>query len=220
MIKRKYHLLILILIQFAIVNCKNPETLKSDSSNRQEFVNSEDSLGIEKNTFKDDQLKEDDLKSLYEKAFTGSRSDSLKYLTAFPEDYKGFVSLFGYENDTYAQLYEDSHFYIALFCSCAELDKGTFYNKVISLSMDSYWQADGVAHLQNCIRNRLAESDTELLRELSFREMSYQEDFWKFVFSGPTISEEDFKEIVGSLPAEGVWYQIARKSFLENSSID
>lgn len=81
------------------------------------------------------------------------------YFDLFPHDFYTFVSYFGFyyanedlENSCPCLLYFDSMEYLdMLFETKDYVDESIFYNKIINLCINGWWDADGVSYLQTGI---------------------------------------------------------------------
>lgn len=164
--------------------------------------------------------KANELTILYNKAINGGIDQKKRFYLAFPETFKEFHELYGYDGEDYYFLYEQSHRHINLFC---ELDtiipKEVYYDKLVSLSIGGNWQADAVNHLQHCLHNKIKESSQYIVSTLSNRSDKEIIDFWEFIFAGSHMSLSDSKEMILTLNTddERVMY-IANKAIKKSQN--
>lgn len=83
-----------------------------------------------------------------------------EYLQVFPNDFVEFIDMFGYieipEKNDYklGVLYFESVSYICRYYQIAHLvNKQTFCQKIINISINGFWQADAVGLFQEQLRN-------------------------------------------------------------------
>lgn len=112
------------------------------------------------------------------------------YFEAFPDNFKDFNSIFGYSsNNPYkieneGVLYNDSFKYIDAFFKLNLIDKKKFINKVIDISIDGKWFADGVNYFQHDMKIYLINNLDLFCNILSLRNEKEIESFFIFYFDG------------------------------------
>lgn len=159
---------------------------------------------------------------LLSKYYTLSISDTsinnkLTFFNVFPNNFKDFCSIYGYDSysDTLilSPLYEKSLDHICLFCNlCGVVSPEYFYQKIINIVKDGYWQADAVNYLKSCLTSHLlSEVDTlflcpqtyhstmAFLSTLDSYPMKIQIHFWKFFFDAQCIDYKDFENIYNNI---------------------
>lgn len=120
-----------------------------------------------------------------------SRLYQQKYFYLFPSSFSELVQIFGYKEDakklTCGTLYYDSKEYIDLFFHISNIiPQNAFCSKAINISLNGFWQSDGVSYFQNHLIHKV---DTHLkcfineLQKLSDKKIY---SFWKFYFDGPS----------------------------------
>ena len=110
-----------------------------------------------------------DIEKLKE-AFSNLELESTKenqqlYFDQFPEDFNSFKSTFGYQNEEYAPLYNDSYDYINKFFSLDKIPIDEKLKKSIEIGIHGKWQADAVNIFQHNLRPLLL-SNVDLTYEI------------------------------------------------------
>lgn len=115
-------------------------------------------------------------------------TDIKQFFQSFPDNYADFVALYGYSEspDTLAILYPDALTHIdKFFAARTAVGDVVFFNKLIDLSINGHWQADGVGYLQEGIRRSFSENENAMKDLLRKRTTDEQYAFWYFYFDGP-----------------------------------
>lgn len=109
------------------------------------------------------------------------------FFKMFPENFKMFKSIYGYEENQeitiYGDLYENYEQIIDYEPKYIKTEE--YIKKLIDISVRGAWQSDNVAHLQNIINilfNKNSRLFTEILKNKDESEIM---GFWKFFFDGP-----------------------------------
>ena len=146
--------------------------------------------------------KAEQLKTLYPKLSSSYEGMyDYEYFRVFPKSFKMLNALFGYSDDPLGRvefdenrpLYDVHMEYIGAFFKL-DIKKKEHYKRVIEISLNGRWYADGINYFQHGMREKLKQ-DLELFCELlsGYTDKEIQ-SFWYFYFDGPhpadTIPEE------------------------------
>lgn len=144
------------------------------------------------------------------------------YFEAFPENFKDFNLIFGYSsNNSYkiekeGILYNDSFKYIDAFFKLNLIDKKKFINKVIDISIDGKWFADGVNYFQHDMKIYLINNLDLFCNILSLRNEKEIESFFIFYFDG-VQSQTIPKEFDKIKKTDIKLFEIIKKSYSLNN---
>ena len=134
------------------------------------------------------------------------------YFNAFPNSFQIFNSLFGYSdkdpfgNETFVSpLYKESEGYIDVFFKLNKIEKTRYFNRIIDISINGRWYADGVSYFKHRMEEKINEDINLFSKLLIIRDDMEIQKFWYFYFDGPhpikTLPDElqKVKEINGRL---------------------
>jgi hypothetical protein len=115
------------------------------------------------------------------------------FYNAFPNDFNTFIDVYGYKefindkgewDDSLSLLYDVSTEHINLFFSLYDLiDKSKFYKKLINISLNGYWEADGVNVFQGYLNKFFMTNIEGFLTELETYDDYDIKSFWHFFFA-------------------------------------
>jgi hypothetical protein len=117
-----------------------------------------------------------------------------EYFEAFPSTFLLFNHLFGYSDkdpfgessyDFNSPLSDDAQEYVAAFFSLDDIDKAKYASRIIDLSINGRWYADGVTYFQHGMTARVNEDLGLFCQLLSKRSDGEIKSFWYFYFDGP-----------------------------------
>lgn len=171
----------------------NPENKNSETKNTFDINNiktAKDSSSYLKHHFNKFKLKGDSI-------------NEITFFIMFPNDFKKFKSLYGYEdkgtNTKYGELYSNSDHIIDYDPVYVDFKK--YINKLINISIGAHWQSDNVSHLQNRIINLFFSRTYIFLNILESKSDSDIESFWNFFFYGlsPLAKEELIEDVKRTL---------------------
>lgn len=114
--------------------------------------------------------------------------DKQKFFDYFPSTFSEFNLLYGYDSKTSKPqvLYNEASDHIrGLLCQLDENEIKGYYDKLISLTYGSEWEADAVNYLQNCIQKRFRENSDSFATALAAKNQGQMSQFFAFYFSGP-----------------------------------
>ncbi len=121
-------------------------------------------------------------------------SDKVKneqiYFEAFPDNFKDFNSIFGYSSDNPYKvekegvLYNDAFNYIDAFFKLNFIEKEMLINKIIDISIDGKWYADGVNCFQHNMKIYLLNNLDSFCKIISLRNEKDIKSFFVFYFDG------------------------------------
>lgn len=138
----------------------------------------------------DIEAKAKELKEYYAKAKSDDREYQMKFFDAFPASFTLFNQLYGYSENTYHVLYEESQKHVSLFCELRDaVAKEKYYEKLVSLGLKGHWDADAVNYLQHCMEKYIKEDLSLIVSTLENYSNKEIESFWYFLFDGPHPSE-------------------------------
>ncbi|MDR0971420.1 MAG: hypothetical protein LBM25_03435 [Bacteroidales bacterium] len=138
--------------------------------------------------------------------FPNDKSYKEKFFDNFPNDFKTFNSIYGYNEYFYrgrniiysgplsgAYNYEHIH---DLFCNLVDVvNKDKFYMKIVNLTIDNYWEAD--SELQFCIQEKIINDIDYVLKAVNTLSEKDAYGFWFFIFDRPHPS--NLKELYDAL---------------------
>lgn len=140
------------------------------------------------------------------------------YFDVFPDNFKDFNSIFGYSfNDPNkiekeGVLYYEAFNYIEAFFKLNFIEKEMFINKIIDISIDGKWFADGVNYFQHNMKIYLLNNLDSFCKILSLRNEKEIESFFIFYFDG--IHTESLpKEFDGIKKTNIKLFKIIQKSY-------
>lgn len=117
-----------------------------------------------------------------------------EYFDFFPSTFTTFNNLFGYSNndpwgnsinDFSSPLYNEAETYIFTFFSLDRIDKVLFYNRIINISINGRWYADGVNYFKHNLEDTIKKNKDYFFTILSKRSDKEIKSFWYFYFDGP-----------------------------------
>lgn len=152
---------------------------------------------IEKDTIQKEQLgieqKAEQLKIIYQK-LTSPYGEvyEQEYFNAFPDSFGLLNGLFGYTDKkpmgrdfNPRPLYNDAYLYIEKFFKLNEIEKEKYNKKIIDISINGIWYADGVANFQHGLQSKVKNNLGTFCELLSNRKDKEIKSFWYFYFDGP-----------------------------------
>ena len=112
------------------------------------------------------------------------------YYKIFPSSFSRFNDIFGYTdfpdgNGKANPLYNESMEYIDLFAETFSRNHDLYWLKLISISIEAYWDADAVNIIQDYIQGTVEDNVTDFCFFLSNFKDKIISDFWHFYFDGP-----------------------------------
>lgn len=166
------------------------------------------------------ELKCEKLKKDYDNLLKNKSSSNaqLMYFEEFPNNFYEFNLIFGYnhentyEIDKVGCLYNESLNYIQTFFDLNFVGKEKFIKKIINISIDGKWYADGVNHFKRELKFYF-KKNIDLFCELLLQENEKDiESFFYFYFDGPNepIIPDEFILIKKN---NSELYNIIEKSF-------
>ncbi|MBX7204457.1 MAG: hypothetical protein K1X81_03435 [Bacteroidia bacterium] len=140
--------------------------------------------------------KAEQLKRAYQKVSSSPYTIKYQqeYFAAFPNTFNLFNHLFGYSDkdplgepvsDFNSPLYNKAYLYVEAFFKLTVIPKNQYYNRMIDISINGRWYADGVGYFQHAMQEKL-KSDTSVFLELLAKRSDKEiKSFWYFYFDGP-----------------------------------
>ena len=121
---------------------------------------------------------------------SASRSTFFK---SFPASFREFKMIFGYYGkldefglpENFGLLYESSLTYIDAFFNGLDVSDETLAHRVIDISSESEWQADGVSIFQDHLRVFTEKNLEIIVKVLKGRDEKQIREFWRFCYAGP-----------------------------------
>jgi hypothetical protein len=148
--------------------------------------------------------KAEQLKKKYEKLSSSPYTAKYEqeYFEAFPNSFALFNSLFGYTNGEQmgkefkaGPLYNEAESYVSAFFNVHAIEKSKYYNRMIDISINGRWYADGVNYFKHGMEDKV-KSDLNLLSELLSKHSDKEiKSFWYFYFDGPHPAKELQEEL-------------------------
>jgi len=114
--------------------------------------------------------------------------DYKTFFEYFPGDFKTFIGIYGYDDDTdeLSPLYSVATDHIAYFTKHRkEIPFEMFFDKVFNISQNSYWEADAYFYLVDNLRKMFESDCGEISKYLNKKSDEELWQFWYFIFNGP-----------------------------------
>ncbi len=134
------------------------------------------------------------LKKVYQKL---SSTASLKifeqeYFDSFPNSFLVLNNLFGYTDKNPmgkefkpGPLYDESMLYTEAFFKLNQIEESHYCNKIIDISINGRWYADGINYFQNGMKDKFRADINSFCELLLKRNDKDIRAFWFFYFDGP-----------------------------------
>ncbi|MGS0749241.1 hypothetical protein [Halpernia sp. GG3] len=118
------------------------------------------------------------------------------FFNAFPDTYKNFTALYGYDDKTgKKQLYDSYEEQITFLFECKENIKETrFYSKLVKLAESSKWEADAVGLFQTNLSTLIIKTPSSFINLLHNENKIEVIKFWHFVFDGSNKNDKQNNE--------------------------
>lgn len=117
------------------------------------------------------------------------------FLGEFPNSFREYRQLYGYDMDTgAAPLYSNMN-HVMLFASLKNVDKRTYYNKYLNISVDGVWEADNMQDF-GVYRYMITDPET-MLSVMGTRNDEQILSIMRFVFDGP--HPDNYQEQIDTL---------------------
>jgi hypothetical protein len=126
------------------------------------------------------------------------------YFEAFPNNFVLFNMLFGYsDKEPFGEptteferlLYKEAESFIPTFFKLNGIDKTQYYNRIIDISINGRWYADGVNYFQHGMVEKVNGDLNLFCKLLSKRGKKEIISFWYFYFDGPHPIKQIPKEL-------------------------
>ncbi|MFD2162287.1 hypothetical protein ACFSJU_07770 [Paradesertivirga mongoliensis] len=167
--------------------------------------------------------KAEQLKKAYKRLSSSSfKMFEQQYFDSFPSSFVLLNGLFGYTDKEPmgadfqpGPLYDESLIYIEAFFKLEEIEKTMYYNRIIDISSNGKWYADGVSHFKHGMQAKLKadiESFCELLKKRTDKEIK---GFWFFYFDGPHPPKKMPAELYELKQKNQRVYRLMQESFKE-----
>lgn len=174
----------------------------------------------------DSTVKVEQIKNVYQKLALAPNSIKYQqnYFEVFPNTFYSFNQLFGYSNndtlggqfsDFASPLYQDSYLYVDAFLKLTVIPKTEYYNRMIDISINGKWYADGVNYFQHGMKNIVGEDLYLLCELLAKRNGKEVKSFWYFYFDGPHPDKKIPEEFVSMKISNPQIYSIMEEAHLE-----
>lgn len=114
-----------------------------------------------------------------------------EYFKSFPNNFEEFNAIFGYSKDSKGKVIEsgllckESESFVEAFFQLKEIERYMFYERVIDVSKNGYWDADGVNYFSHGMHELVLSDVDNFSSLLSRRSLTDIEGFWTFFFDGP-----------------------------------
>lgn len=135
-----------------------------------------------------------------------SRVDSINFFEKFPSTFSLFNAIYG---DIDAPLYDYKQYcpHLELLFSYHNIDSIALINKLVGLSLDAHWDADGIGDLSRGMRKYVKSHTCEVVNVLKNKSEIESFSFWHFIFDGPhpSNSREDFNLIYTKVLAQNAF---------------
>ena len=144
-----------------------------------------------------------------------SRVDSINFFEKFPSAFPLFKAIYG---DIDAPLYDYKQYcpHLELLFSYHNIDSIALINKLVGLSLDAHWEADGIADLSRGMRKYVKSHTCGVVNVLKNKSEIESFSFWHFIFDGPhpSNSREDFNLIYTNVLAQNAFQaNLLRKAY-------
>ena len=133
------------------------------------------------------------LKELYEDARShpGDKVAASNFFNAFPNSFRSFSDLYGYDVDRPSILYAQAYDHLDIFFSSARhINDTTPFRKMIRIALNGRWEADGVSYFQSGIRDFIRDQNGLVIYLMKSLNSHDQHSFWVFYFDGPHPATE------------------------------
>lgn len=131
-------------------------------------------------------IKGEKLKEFYAKSF--DRIDKMDYeilfFEEFPDNFSDFEKLYGYNDSLEGILYENALKHIQLLDEINCILDSVYFKKLISISINGHWAADGVNYFQKLLRDHIEKKPMVLFEILETLPRENVLSFWIFYFDG------------------------------------
>lgn len=144
-----------------------------------------------------------------------SRVDSIHFFEKFPSTFSLFNAIYG---DIDAPLYDYEQFcpHLEFLFSYHNIDSIALINKLVGLSFDAHWDADGINFLSKGMLEYVKLHICGVVNVLKDKSEIESFSFWHFIFDGPHPSNkrEDFNLIYTIvLTQNGFQANLVRKAY-------
>ncbi|HAF28642.1 MAG TPA: hypothetical protein DCG75_06300 [Bacteroidales bacterium] len=150
--------------------------------------------------------KAEQLKKSYQKLSSSPYTAKYQqeYFEAFPNAFLLFNKLFGYSDkeplgeptsDFNSPLYNEAYLYVEAFFKLTGIEKTLYYNRIINISINGRWYADGVSHFQHGMKEKVKADINVFCELLSKRSEKEIKSFWYFYFDSPHPIKEIPEEL-------------------------
>ena len=116
-----------------------------------------------------------------------------QFFDKFPNTFNELNELYGYDFKTHkaAPLYYEveDHIY-KLFNNLNNIDKVTYYKKIVSISIGGHWDADAINIFQEGLREKVLIDPTLIVDVLKVMPDNDVKSFWYFYFDGPVVDKQ------------------------------
>ena len=123
-----------------------------------------------------------------------SQEYRVQFFYEFPNDFRTFFELFGYDefrdDSGYVTvnshiLTDESESMVFFLGEIESVPDSEVYDKLFNLAIGGFWQADGVGALLKILRDRIPSNIPTTCEVMSPRTDEEIEGFWRFYFDGP-----------------------------------
>lgn len=144
-----------------------------------------------------------------------TRVDSINFFEKFPSTFSLYNAIYG---DIDAPLYDYRQYcpHLELFFSYHNIDSMALINKLVGLSLDAHWDADGIGDLSSGMRKYVKSHTCGVVNILKNKSEIESFSFWHFIFDGPhpSNSKEDFNLIYNKVLAQNAFQaNLLRKAY-------
>lgn len=144
-----------------------------------------------------------------------TRVDSINFFEKFPSTFSLYNAIYG---DIDAPLYDYRQYcpHLELLFSYHNIDSMALINKLVGLSLDAHWDADGIGDLSSGMRKYVKSHTCGVVNILKNKSEIESFSFWHFIFDGPhpSNSKEDFNLIYNKVLAQNAFQaNLLRKAY-------
>lgn len=127
------------------------------------------------------------------------KQDYNTFWKQFPDNFQQFMCCYGFENYEKGNLslYEESYKHIMYLFSDNLIKDKEHIEKLVSIAIDGYWDADASSHYQDGIQDLIIEMPDmfiDILLQYSDAEL---EKFWSYILDAPFPFAKDFEVDTG-----------------------
>jgi len=124
------------------------------------------------------------------------KKNCTEFFNAFPDSYKNFDDLYGYDDESgKKQLYDSYEKHINYFFECKEcVAENRFYDKIFKIAKSSKWEADAIALFQTNLSNLIINQPSSFVKLLNAKNKIETGKFWHFIFDGSSKNDRQNKE--------------------------